>query len=171
MSDNDEEIQGTPTTPLARTPPRNLFPASKITRFKRCIRRAQNMATDSPLALSIVSVSKSFMETYPILDDSTEPIPSDKDELLQELIQPLPENNRIFSREYFNMPLAPIGLLRDIASLYDLPNNSAERIATLDLDPNDLDNHSLLLHLWMATIMGRPTSVLQTIVQPGFSCH
>ena len=50
------------------------------------------------------------------------------------------------------MPLAPIGLLRDISFLYDLHDPTPDRISTFDIEQEDLNDSSLKMHLWFAYI-------------------
>ena len=164
MSEPDSGIELTPRNTVTRASSLQLFTTEKITRYKRCIRRSDNMATDSPLAAALLTVARSFMNTYPILEEATDSLPIDKNDLLKEFTQPLPEQNRLFSRDYFNMPLAPVGLLKDIADLYDLPDPTQDNIRSLELEEDYLNNDSLLLHLWLASIAKRPPSVLHTVV-------
>lgn len=53
----------------------NIFPDKMITRYKRFIRRADSMRTLSELASDVKAAAKDFLLEYPILEESTLPLP------------------------------------------------------------------------------------------------
>ena len=62
------------------------------------------------------------------------------------------------------MPLAPIAFLKEIADLYDLPNDLIRRSPSFQLDPDDANQKTLQLHLWIACVIGRTDYILHEII-------
>lgn len=59
------------------------------------------------------------------------------------------EREALFNQYYLKMPLVAIGLVRDIAELYLIPNLSEDIIPELQLDTNTKQNVQLMSHLWL----------------------
>lgn len=108
--------------PMSRRGHSRLFSTNQISRYKRCQIRTKSIQQVGVLARDLIEVAAAFVYGYPVTEESNKELPNYPIGLLREIKSVLPIPSRLFSAEYFHIPLAPVGLLKYIADLYNLPN-------------------------------------------------
>lgn len=106
--------------------------------------------------------SKVFWEDYTMLVDTSE-TPLGETYQLQILLHLISDDSRLFSAPFFDMPYAPVKLLKDVAKIYNNPNSGSLMLRQLKVDSSEEDKDWMMLRFWLEIILIIPSSVSHTI--------
>lgn len=131
---SETEISPRPTGCNARgARSSRLFQPLLITSYKRCVRRSKSIRLSTYLTSNLAEASQIFLEDYSMLEDTAEAPQGDQAYQLQRCRQLIPNDSRLFRAPYFYMKIFPVGLLKDVAYLYNLSNPTSLTLHHLEL--------------------------------------